>query len=157
MNALVKIRRVISFKFFRPIVYTVVMGILLASSLLPLHSLPLVIMSTDFLIKFQILTYFSLGISISISLCYFAGYSHPKNSVKRAVFQSISPVLILVDILGWSSLNALQIKVGGVGEIHLDTTPLFLVVIIIVSIGVLTKLIDVLLCRKRMVGSTQKE
>jgi len=148
MNVLVKIRRVISFKFFRPIVYTVFMGILLASSLLPLYSVPIIEMDKSFLFKLRILTYLSVGISILISLFYFIGYKYPKNSVKRASFLSISSVLILVDLLGWSRLNVLQIRVGGVGELHLDSTPLFLGVIILISLGVLTKLIDLILIRK---------
>lgn len=88
------------------------------------------------------ITYISIGFTILISISYYLGYYYPRNSSRRAIFLLISSICILIDVWLVSLSAIIEIEIEGVGAVIIDSRPLFIAPIILLSFNVFKKIID---------------
>jgi len=125
MSVLLKVKKMLSIKLLLPTIYTIIMTIGIVSFQLALHNLPLAGLETeDYILRLRFTSNISIALSILVSILYFIGYRYPKKSVKRAIYTFVASSLILVNGVAWAILNKIEIRLGDVGSIFLDFTPL---------------------------------
>ena len=84
----------------------------------------------------------SIGFTILITITYYLGYYYPRNSSRRVIFLLVSSVFILIDVCLVSLIAIIEIKIEGVSTVIIDLRPLFVPPIILLSLNVFKKVID---------------
>jgi hypothetical protein len=90
-------------------------------------------------IRYKIAIYCSIGITVFIIPLYFVARVYPKFSLKRKATVFITSLLMLTDGIIWASLGLIEIFMEGIGTISVDFTPLFMGLIIILTLNLFIK------------------
>jgi hypothetical protein len=88
------------------------------------------------------ITYISIGLNILISISYYLGYYYPRNSNKRTIFLLASSIIILINLWLVSLTAIIEVEIEGIGTIIIDSRPLFVAPIILLTLIVFKKVID---------------
>ena len=90
----------------------------------------------DYLINYKSAIFISIGISISITLLFYISRVFPNNSFKRNVNSFLVSLLMLIDGCLWANFSVLEISIEDVGFFSVDSTLIFVGLIIFLSITV---------------------
>jgi len=120
-------------RFVRPTNYTIITLFISVYLLMDLNNPSLV--GVD-------IRYISIGFTILISISSYLGYYYPRNSSRRAIFLLILSICILIDVCLLSLSAIIEIEIEGVGTVIIDSRPLFVAPIILLSFNVFKKIID---------------
>jgi len=93
-------------------------------------------------IRYRTATYSSIGITILITALYLVGRVYPKISIKRKVIYFMISLLMLADVIIWKNLGLVKIVMEDIGSISVDFTPIFMGLIIVLSLNLLIKGFD---------------
>ena len=88
------------------------------------------------LVSYQLAIISSVGISILILILFYISRVFPKNSVKRSVNLFGISLLMLIDGCIWAKFSVLEIRIENVGSFSVDSTLIFIGLIILFFINV---------------------
>lgn len=129
----------------RPTNYTIIAIVLSAYFLMNLKSTPFEgVNMTDYAIRYEIMIYGSIILTILISLTYYLGYYYPENSIKRGIYLLLASIFILLDAFLWALTAVIKIEIDGVGSIIIDTTHLYIAPLFLFTGQIFKKIYDLL-------------
>ena len=94
------------------------------------------------LISYRLSMFISIGISISITILFYISRVFPKNSFKRSVYLFVVSLLMVIDGFLWAQFSVIQIKIEDIGSFSVDSTLIFIGLIILLSLNVFLKGFD---------------